>query len=111
MRYGVVTASVVAFLGGIAYLIHHGKNAIPDYGHFVGQEEAFITIKGIFHGALNLEPTEIIQLGILILVATPILRVLSSLVAFTLEKDRLYICITLIVLCIIMVSIFGGIKG
>lgn len=111
LRYGVVSASIIAFLGGLAYLIHNGEQMIPDYGHFVGEDEAYITLKGILNGVLRLESTEIIQLGIVVLIATPIFRVISSLFAFTLEKDKLYICITLIVLCIIMISIFGGIKG
>jgi len=110
LRYGVISASVVAFVGGVFYLLQHGSGAIPQYGNFVGEGAGYTTFKGIFKGAAAFSATEIIQLGVLILIATPILRVLFSLLAFILEKDKLYVFITLIVLCVIMTSIFGGLK-
>ncbi|WP_295767732.1 DUF1634 domain-containing protein [uncultured Mucilaginibacter sp.] len=110
LRYGVVTASVVALAGGIMYLLLHGSGPVPQYGNFIGEGAGYTTFNGIFKGALALNATEVIQLGVLILIATPILRVIFSLLAFILEKDKLYIFITLIVLCVIMTSIFGGLK-
>jgi uncharacterized membrane protein len=50
----------------------------------------------------------IIQCGLLLLIATPVARVLFSIVAFALEKDRLYVVLTLIVFCILIYSLFGG---
>lgn len=110
LRYGVVTASVVAFVGGVFYLLQHGSGQIPQYSNFVGEGAGYTTFKGIFKGAAAFSSTEVIQLGVLILIATPILRVFFSLLAFILEKDKLYIFITLIVLSVIMTSIFGGLK-
>ncbi|AWG26521.1 DUF1634 domain-containing protein [Flavobacterium kingsejongi] len=111
LRYGVLTASTIAFIGGVAYLIQHGGNTLPHYDKFVGERVADITVKGILQGAMALQATEIIQLGVLVLIATPILRIICSLFAFILEKDRMYVVITLIVLCIMLTSIFGGLKG
>lgn len=110
LRYGVVTASLVAFSGGVLYLLMHGSSAVPQYSNFVGEGAGYTTFKGIFKGALAFNATEVIQLGVLVLIATPILRVLFSLLAFILEKDKLYVFITLIVLSVIMTSIFGGLK-
>jgi len=108
---GVITASLVVLIGGIVYLTQHGQGGVPDYRVFKGEGAGYTTFSGIFKGALRLSTTEIIQLGVLVLIATPILRVACSLFAFILERDKLYIFITLIVLCVILFSIFGGIKG
>lgn len=108
---GVITASVVVLIGGMLYLNQHGGGAVPNYKAFIGEKAGYTTFSGILKGALNFSTTEIIQLGVLVLIATPILRVACSLFAFILERDKLYIMITLIVLSIILFSIFGGIKG
>jgi len=54
---------------------------------------------------------DIIQLGVVLLIATPIARILFSVFAFTVEKDYLYIVITLIVLGVILFSMLGGLGG
>ena len=53
-----------------------------------------------------LEPLAIAQLGLLTLLATPVVRVAASVVAFASEGDRLYTAITAIVLAILLASIF-----
>ena len=49
-----------------------------------------------------------IQLGLLVLIATPIARVAFSLVAFALQRDRIYVIVTLIVLAVLLYSLTGG---
>ena len=53
-----------------------------------------------------LEPAAIAQLGLIVLLATPVARVAASVVAFALERDRLYTAITLAVLGVLLASIF-----
>ncbi len=53
-----------------------------------------------------LEPLAIVQLGLLTLLATPVVRVAASVIAFASESDRLYTAITAIVLAILLASIF-----
>jgi uncharacterized membrane protein len=55
---------------------------------------------------LAVRPIGLAQAGLLVLVATPVLRVAASVVAFTLEGDRLYAGITLVVLAILLASLF-----
>lgn len=55
-------------------------------------------------GLAALRPQAIGQLGLLALLATPIVRVLTSLVAFAIERDRLYVVLTSIVLAILLAS-------
>jgi uncharacterized membrane protein len=54
----------------------------------------------------SLEPLAIAQLGLLVLLATPVARVAASVVGFALEGDRLYAAITLAVLVVLLTSIF-----
>jgi uncharacterized membrane protein len=56
---------------------------------------------------LALRPVGIAQLGLLVLIATPVVRVAASVVAFVLEDDRLYAGITFAVLVILLLSLFG----
>lgn len=110
LRFGVVTASLVVLTGGILYLIHFGGFIRPDYHTFKGEENSLVTFRGIFMGFFTLDAMAVIQFGVLLLIITPILRIIFSLFAFVVEKDRLYVIITLIVLTIILISTFGGLK-
>ena len=53
-----------------------------------------------------LRPVGIAQLGLVVLLATPVVRVAASVVAFALEGDRLYAGMTLVVLGILLTSVF-----
>lgn len=110
LRYGVFTASIVALVGGVIYIGTKGQSPMPSYHKFVGEGANFTSYSGIIKGALSFNAAGIIQLGVLLLIATPVLRIVFSLVGFALEKDRMYVCITLIVLAVITTSIFGGLK-
>ena len=110
LRYGVITASLIVFIGGIIYLHQYQHDSIPAYHTFVGERAGYTTISQIFGGVGSFNAKGIIQLGVLVLIATPILRIFFSLIGFILEKDRLYILITFVVLSVMLFSIFGGLK-
>lgn len=109
LRYGVLISGIVAIIGGIWYLYQHGSDT-PHYTVFNGEPAGYTSLTGILKGLGQGSAKEIIQLGVVILIATPILRIGFSLVAFVLEKDKLYVLITVIVLSIILFSMFGGLK-
>lgn len=109
LRYGVLVSGIVAIIGGIWYLYQHGSG-IPHYTVFNGEPAGYTSLTGILKGLGEGSAKEIIQLGVVILIATPILRIGFSLLAFVLEKDKLYVLITVIVLSIILFSMFGGLK-
>ncbi|MGA3018666.1 MAG: DUF1634 domain-containing protein [Bryobacteraceae bacterium] len=70
-----------------------------DYRHFHAGPRGFASL-GMFSG-----PEAVMQLGLLILIATPVARVIFSLVGFALERDRVYMAITLVVLAVLAYSI------
>ncbi len=108
LRIGVLSAAGVAAAGGAVWLASHGSD-IARYDLFRGEPATFTTLGGIARGALTLDSRAITQLGMIMLIATPIARVVFSLVAFLLQRDRLYIVITGIVLAVLLFSfVFGG---
>lgn len=108
LRFGVVLAAIVTAAGGIIYLVMSGGTPHPDLGKFTTSAIGNKSLKAILIGAVHFKSYSIMLLGILLLIATPVIRVLFSFFAFLLEKDYLYVVLTLIVLLIIGVSIFGG---
>ncbi|WP_442590566.1 DUF1634 domain-containing protein [Pedobacter sp. AW31-3R] len=109
LRYGVLLSGIVAIIGGILYLFQKGSG-MPDYVHFSGEPAGYTSLTGIIKGLASGSSTEVIQLGVVILIATPIIRIIFSLISFVLEKDKLYVLITAIVLFIILFSMFGGLS-
>jgi len=106
LRAGVIIAAVVAAVGGVMFLASHGS-MIADYHVFGGQPEQLRSVGGVIGGAVRLDSAAIVQLGILLLIATPIARVALSLVAFAREHDRTYVVITAIVLGLLLFSLVG----
>ena len=107
LQTGVTLASAVVLLGGSIYLVRHGL-AAPQYHVFMGEPSDLRTMAGIVRDALTLRGRGIIQLGLLLLIATPIARVAFSVAAFAVQRDRLYVAITLIVLAILLYSVTSG---
>ena len=106
LRVGVLTSAVVVFFGGAVYLARHGRS-VADYHVFQGEPADYRQIGGIVREALNMRGRGIIQLGLLLLIATPIARVIFALFGFAAEKDRMYAAFTAIVLVILLYSLFG----
>ncbi len=107
LRFGVLAAGIVVFVGGIIYIIRYGT-AVPQYAKFKGEPENLRHVISIITSALSLKGEAIIQLGFLILIATPIARVIFSVYAFAREHDFVYVIVTLIVLGVLIFGFAGG---
>ncbi len=110
LRAGVMIAAAIVATGGILYLVRHGFEPVR-YSVFQGESSDLRGMSGILSGALALRSRNIIQLGVLFLIATPVARVAFSVIAFALQKDRAYVFITLAVLGILLFSLAGGAPG
>jgi uncharacterized membrane protein len=107
LRTGVILAASVVFVGAILYLVRHGHE-VPNYTAFHGEPERFKNVWEIISGAMALSARDVIQFGLLLLIATPVARVVFSAVAFAIERDYLYVVITLVVLGILLYSLVGS---
>lgn len=106
LRIGVGTAAAVVLVGAAAYLFRHGFGH-ANYRVFRGEPSDLRTLRGIVRAALGLHPRGIIQLGLVLLIATPVARVAFSVFAFAVERDRMYVVFTLMVLGILILSLAG----
>lgn len=107
LRAGVLIAAAVVLFGAIMYLSHYAFQP-TDWRVFRGEAAALRFVPDIVRGALHLHGKSIIQLGLLLLIATPISRVIFSVFGFAIERDYLYVVITLIVLAVLLCSLLGS---
>jgi len=106
LRIGVLLSAAVVVVGGGIYLVHHGFEP-ADYRVFHGEPNELRHVIGIVGSAATLHGRGIIQLGLLLLIATPVARVAFSVFGFLEEKDRMYVAFTCIVLAVLLYSLVG----
>lgn len=104
LRVGVIASMSVVLIGGIVYLFFNFSEMV-DYKTFDANKTQFSSISAIFLGLSRLESAAIIQFGVLLLIFTPILRVVFSIFGFLIERDYLYVLIGLLVLTVILFSL------
>ena len=104
LQIGVLLASTVVLVGGILYLRGHPGSAV-DYRVFIGEPAGLRSPVALLRLLVAGDPTALIEVGVLLLIATPIARVVFAVVAFALERDRLYVAVSLTVLAVLLASL------
>jgi len=108
LKYGVIISTIL-LLTGLALVIAEKPAGLPtsveqlissNYGR------PTLDVGKLLSGATQGTPIFVIQLGLVVLLATPFARVLASVIVFAAERDRTYVAITLIVFGILLVSLF-----
>ncbi len=107
LRAGVLLATAFILAGEALYVARHGA-ARPDHHAFTGEPRALRGVSGIAREVVALNARAVVQLGLLLLVATPVARVAFSAFAFAAQRDRAFVLITLFVLAVLAFSLFGG---
>ncbi|HEU5442078.1 MAG TPA: TSUP family transporter [Ktedonobacterales bacterium] len=103
LRGGVLLSAAIIVIGAVMFYADRGGQTLT-FPH---------TLSAVVQMLAQGNPLAIIMLGLLVLLATPVVRVAVSIVAFALEHDRLYVGITSLVLAILLVSILvlGAVFG
>jgi len=107
LRAGVLLSAAVVLCGAGIYLARHAHEP-ANYRIFRGEPSDFRTIPGVIRSVMHGRGRGFIQLGLLLLIATPIARVSFSIVGFAIERDHLYIVFTVLVLVILLYSLLGS---
>lgn len=107
LRAGVLVAAFVVIAGAVLYLGAHPRARVS-YRSFAGVPEALRTAHGIVASAFAGQARGLMQLGLLLLIATPVARVAFSVFGFAVEGDRMYVVCTLMVLAVLLYSLFGS---
>jgi uncharacterized membrane protein len=102
LRWGVLAATAVVLVGGAVYLYRHGLEERPDFRTFAGEPARYSSIAGVFGEAARGGGRGIVQLGVLLLIATPVARVVFSIYAFGRQRDGVYVGVTVVVLMVLL---------
>ena len=105
LQFGVLLASFVMLVGGVLYVRAH-HDGTPDYRVFKSEPQGLRHIGGVMSGVAAGDSAAIIQLAVLLLIATPVARVVFALIAFGIERDKLYIGVSAVVLAVLLVGFF-----
>ncbi|HTV04195.1 MAG TPA: DUF1634 domain-containing protein [Acidobacteriaceae bacterium] len=106
LQTGVLLAAFVVLVGGVLFLIHAPAGPRADYRHFHPVARHLRTPAGAWHGVMHGDAESVIQLGLLLLVATPVMRVILAGVGFLMERDQLYFWVSSIVLAVLLYSLW-----
>lgn len=110
LRVGVIASMSVVLIGASVYLmLNHSE--VVDYHRFDSHKTDFSSMAAVFSGLKRLDSAAIIQFGVLLLIFTPILRVVFSIFGFLIERDYLYVLIGLLVLGVILFSLSNRLTG
>lgn len=104
LRAGVLLAAAVVLTGGALYLARF-HSATANYHQFAVERDGLRNIAGIARSAARLNSEGIIQFGLLLLIATPVARVILAGVGFLMERDRMYTIVCAIVLAVLLFSL------
>jgi uncharacterized membrane protein len=105
LRVGVMVSTGIVLLGGLIYLTAQ-HNQVVSFENFNPSRTKFSSIAEILSGLKSFDGLAIIQFGVLLLIFTPIARVVFSIFSFLMEKDYMYVLIGIIVLCVIITSLY-----
>ncbi len=118
LRIGVLLSAAVVLTGILLFALRQDTGYAPLHPHQLRQLLAFHRSQGpgyfptsvpeVVAGTLHGKPYAIIGLGLLLLIATPVIRVALSVFFFLAQRDWLYVGITLFVLAVLLVSFFTG---
>jgi len=105
LQFGVLLASFVMLAGGLLYTRAHSAET-PNYRVFSSEPQNLRHLGGVIAGIKAAEPAAFIQLAVLLLIATPVARVVFALIAFAIERDKLYIAVSAAVLAVLLFGFF-----
>jgi uncharacterized membrane protein len=106
LRWITFGAGVVILTGGVLLLLRHG-GAPTAFHTFIGEPASLRSVPQIVTAAFHGHALAIIQFGILLLITTPVLRVLFVGIGYLLERDWLYVTVAGIVLAVLGSSLLG----
>ena len=114
LRTGVFLSITVVFLGLVFTFVHHPAyvSSRIELGALINPHEEFTnSFSGVIRGVMAQQGKAIVMLGILLLIATPVVRVAISVILFAVQRDRIFVVITATVFVVLLVSLFTGMGG
>lgn len=108
LRYGVLLSAAVITIGTFALALSNGSSGTSEFLNYdpnaVPHDGIALSLSGILSGLVSFSASSWIELGVIILIATPVARVLISVLLFAAEGDAIYVYITGGVLALLLFS-------
>ncbi len=108
LRAGLITALVILSGGVIAYLVENGSLS---FGEMVAKNPilSYLGLDSLARGLSTGQPEAFLTLGVLVLVATPIARVLTGMYFFARNRERemAIVAMTVAILLFVGVLVIG----
>ena len=109
LRIGVVISVILILVGTVLLFLQGSSN-----GFTIGElastgskiNSSLFSFSDIVNGLLSYQGLDFMLIGIIVLIITPIARVIASVLSFMYERNWLYVVITLIVFIDILIAIF-----
>jgi uncharacterized membrane protein len=114
LRVGVLASLATILLGTVIAFAHHPEyiTSPRELLHLSRPSESFPhTLRSVLIGLAGLRGQAIVVLGLLMLIATPVVRVAVSILLFLEEGDMTYVAITSTVLALLVLSFIIGSGG
>lgn len=108
LQAGVTIAALFVLTGGILYLSQAPDTEQSSFSHFHGRSAAPRSLGTIFVRAAHGDAKALIQVGLLVLIATPVARVIIAFAEFTRAQDWIYVVISGTVLALLLLSFCLG---
>lgn len=110
LRAGVMAAGAIILFGVVLFLVagppasgpHTLNDVIGNGGHRI-----MVSPSSIAHDAAAGSPVAVIQLGVLVLILTPMMRVAMTIFLFVALRDRIFVAITAVVFSVLVLGIIG----
>jgi len=107
VRLLVICAGIIVAGGGVLFILRLG-NKQPGYHLFTSEPVSLMSVHGILTHAFSFDSQSLIQLGILLLIGIPIIRVFALLISFFIQRDWIYVVTTILVFGVLLFSLFGS---
>jgi len=111
LRTGVIASLTIVVAGTILSFAHHPEysSSPGELTRITGQSAGYPhSPRQIWRGITELRGAAFVMSGLLLLIATPIMRVAVSIVVFAVQKDRIFVMITAAVFVLLVLSFFLG---
>lgn len=105
MIWGVLTAAAIMLAGFVVYLSLHGGAATGDR-RFTGEPADLTHPVAIFRAAVAGNDLSIMQVGVLVLLLNPLVRVALAAAGYAAARDRMYTGFAALVFAVLVVSYF-----
>ena len=114
LRGGVILSLFLITCGTALSFTHHTEYMFTngDTARLTSSKTVFPhTLRDTIAGVREEHGQAIVVVGLLVLIATPVIRVGVSIIAFVLERDAIFVVLTVLVFGLLLVSFFLGKAG